>query len=45
MVKVANYSIEGIQMGDIEIPTNETEQMMINYLGPPKTSAVRLTFL
>ena len=37
MVKIANYGVEGIRMGDIEIPTDETGQMMINYLGPPKT--------
>ena len=37
IVKIANYGIEGIRIGGIEIPTDETGQMMINYLGPPKT--------
>jgi adenylate cyclase len=37
IVKVAPYGIEGIQLGDISIPTNEAGQMMINYLGPPHT--------
>jgi len=37
IAKVAPYGIEGIQLGDINIPTNETGQMMINYLGPPQT--------
>jgi len=37
IVKVAPYGIEGVQLGDINIPTNETGQMMINYLGPPQT--------
>lgn len=37
IAKVAEYGIEGIQVGDISIPTNETGQMMINFLGPPKT--------
>jgi adenylate cyclase len=37
IAKVAEYGIEGIQLGDISIPTNEIGQMMINYLGPPQT--------
>jgi len=37
IVRLAPYGIEGIQLGDINIPTNETGQMMINYLGPPQT--------
>ncbi len=37
IVKMASYGVEGIQMGDISIPTDETGQMVINYLGPPKT--------
>jgi len=37
MVKVASYGIEGIQMGDHFIPTDETGQMLINFLGPEKT--------
>ena len=37
IIKMASYGVEGIQMGDISIPTDETGQMVINYLGPPKT--------
>jgi adenylate cyclase len=37
ITRVAPYGIEGVQLGDINIPTNETGQMMINYLGPPQT--------
>ncbi|MBW1717277.1 MAG: adenylate/guanylate cyclase domain-containing protein [Deltaproteobacteria bacterium] len=37
ILKIASYGVQGIQMGDISIPTDETGQMMINYLGPPKT--------
>ena len=37
IVKVASYGVEGIQMGDIKIPTRETGEMMINYLGPQNT--------
>jgi adenylate cyclase len=39
IARVAPYGIEGIQLGDINIPTNEIGQMMINYLGPPQTFA------
>jgi adenylate cyclase len=37
MVKVAAYGVEGIQMGERFIPTDEDGQLLINYLGPPKT--------
>ena len=37
ILKMASYGVQGIQMGDTFIPTDETGQMMINYLGPPKT--------
>ncbi|MBW1798390.1 MAG: CHASE2 domain-containing protein, partial [Deltaproteobacteria bacterium] len=37
MVKVAGYGVEGIQMGDRFIPTDETGKMLINFAGPPKT--------
>ena len=41
MVKVAGYggegSVEGIQMGERFIPTDENGKMLINYLGPPKS--------
>lgn len=37
VVHVGHYGAEGIQMGERFIPTNETGQLLINYLGPPKT--------
>ena len=37
MVKVAGYGMEGIQMGDRFIPTDETGKMLINFAGPSKT--------
>ncbi len=37
IVKIASYGVEGIQMGNTLIPTDERGQMLINYLGPPKT--------
>jgi adenylate cyclase len=37
IVKVADYGIEGIKMGEIFIPTNEEGKMLINYLGPERT--------
>jgi adenylate cyclase len=37
LVKVARYGVKGIQMGKTFIPTDENGQLLINYLGPPKT--------
>jgi adenylate cyclase len=37
MVRVAHYGVEGIQLGERFIPTDETGELLINYLGPPKT--------
>ena len=37
MVNVARYGVEGIKMGERFIPTDENGQLLINYLGPPKT--------
>ncbi len=37
MIKVADYGIEGIRMGERFIPTDEEGKMLINYLGPEKT--------
>jgi len=37
MVKVDRYGIEGIQIGEGFIPTDENGQLLINYLGPQKT--------
>jgi adenylate cyclase len=36
-VKVGRYGVEGVQMGQRFIPTDEIGQLLINYLGPPKT--------
>jgi len=38
-VKVGRYGVEGIQMGKRFIPTGETGQLLINYLGPPNIFA------
>ncbi len=37
MVRVASYGIEGIQIGDHRVPTDEMGYMRINYLGPEQT--------
>jgi adenylate cyclase len=37
VVKVAPYGVEGIQIGERFVPTDEKGQLLINYLGPPKT--------
>ncbi len=37
MVKVSESGIYGIQVGNRFLPTDPNGQMMINYLGPPKT--------
>jgi adenylate cyclase len=37
MVKVGRYGVDGIQMGERFIPTDEKGQLLINYMGPPKT--------
>jgi adenylate cyclase len=36
-VRVRPEGVEGIQVGDRFVPTDETGQMLINYRGPPKT--------
>lgn len=36
-VRVASHGVEGIQLGSRFIPTDENGQMLLNYLGPPKT--------
>ena len=36
-VEVGHYGVEGVRMGDRFIPTDESGQLLINYLGPPKT--------
>ncbi len=37
LVKVGRYGVEGIQIGDRFIPTEENGKLLINYLGPAKT--------
>ena len=37
LVNVAEYGVEGIQMGSRFIPTDEDGELLINYLGPAKT--------
>ncbi|MBW2328570.1 MAG: adenylate/guanylate cyclase domain-containing protein, partial [Deltaproteobacteria bacterium] len=37
MVEVGKHGVEGIRMGQRFIPTDERGQLLINYLGPPKT--------
>jgi adenylate cyclase len=34
---LTDFGVEGIRIGDMEIPTDETGRMLINYLGPAKT--------
>src|SRR5256884_2578477 len=36
-VKVGRHGVDGIQMGERFIPTDEGGQLLINYPGPPKT--------
>ncbi len=37
MVNVADHGVEGVQMGPRFIPTDESGELLINYLGPAKT--------
>lgn len=37
MIRVADYGIQGLQIGDRKIPTDEMGYMRINFLGPEKT--------
>ena len=37
MARVAAYGVEGVKVGTRFIPTDESGQMLINYLGPAKT--------
>ena len=36
-LRLAEYGVEGIRIGDIDIPTDEVGRLLINYLGPAKT--------
>jgi adenylate cyclase len=37
LVKVANYGIQGIQLGERFIPTDEYGKLLVNFRGPEKT--------
>jgi adenylate cyclase len=37
IIRVAQYGIDGVNMGDLFIPTDESGRLLINYLGPPGT--------
>jgi adenylate cyclase len=37
IVEADGYGVQGIRMGPRFIPTDESGQLLINYLGPPKT--------
>jgi adenylate cyclase len=39
MLRVGRHGVDEIQLGDRLIPTDDRGQMLINYLGPPKTFA------
>jgi len=36
-LNMAEYGVEGVKIDRLEIPTDETGRMLINYLGPAKT--------
>jgi adenylate cyclase len=37
ILKIADYGVRGVQLGDVFIPTDEAGRMIVNYLGPSKT--------
>ena len=37
VLRVGPYGVEAVELGDVVIPTHETGQLLINYLGPPRT--------
>ncbi len=37
IVEADRYGVQGLRMGGRRIPTDESGQLLINYLGPPKT--------
>jgi adenylate cyclase len=39
VVDVDRYGVRGVRLGDRIIPTDESGQLLINYLGPPRTMA------
>lgn len=36
-LRIEEYGVDGVALGNIDIPTNESGKMLINYLGPAKT--------
>jgi adenylate cyclase len=36
-VRIGRHGVDGVQIGDRLVPTDATGQVLINYLGPPKT--------
>jgi len=36
-LSLTDFGVEGIRIGDIDIPTDEAGRLLINYLGPAKT--------
>jgi adenylate cyclase len=37
LVRVGPYGVEGIELGDRVVPTDESGRLLVNYLGPPRT--------
>jgi adenylate cyclase len=37
MVRVGPSGVDGIQLGDLLVPTDQSGRLLINYLGPPQT--------
>ncbi|NPU84257.1 MAG: adenylate/guanylate cyclase domain-containing protein [Syntrophaceae bacterium] len=37
ILQLADFGVEGIRIGDVQIPTDEAGRILINYLGPGKT--------
>ncbi len=37
VLNLADFGVDGINLGDIRIPTDESGRLLINYLGPAKT--------
>jgi adenylate cyclase len=35
MVRVGPYGVEGLQLGETRVPTDESGRLLVNYLGPP----------
>ncbi len=37
VLNMAEFGVDGITLGDLRIPTDESGRLLINYLGPAKT--------